>query len=400
MLAVVLGIPFVHTAHAATVAERVSGRVVLQVQQHGEMWYINPRNLQRYYMSNPTDTQHVMSRLGLGITDANLAKIPIAGSTATGDLALRRRVSGYILLQVEQHGEAWYVYPGDQMRYSLGRPADAFAILHHLDMGISNPDIATIPIGQIILSPTSSPLQSMIRTVVTARGTFLVDQVSFNRTTANLKIMTDTGNTGTCATNCTALSLGTYVTRHTGGTAGIHGTYFCPPDYASCAASTNFYFYPVFNSFSKTMINADRIKYTTEPIMVFDTANKPYYFHHATSFVDVATFEAAQHVTLRSAISNGPALIEVGKNILDPSQLDTKQATVHSYRGAVAYTGDTIYFFVVHNATVTDAAAVLDTLGVDYAMNLDGGGSTALYNAGKYILGPGRNLPNAIVVTK
>jgi len=39
-------------------------------------------------------------------------------------------------------------------------------------------------------------------------------------------------------------------------------------------------------------------------------------------------------------------------------------------------------------------------LGVKYALNLDGGGSSALYLNGSYIVGPGRSLPNAVILVK
>jgi hypothetical protein len=35
---------------------------------------------------------------------------------------------------------------------------------------------------------------------------------------------------------------------------------------------------------------------------------------------------------------------------------------------------------------------------LDFALNLDGGSSGGLYNDGSYVVGPGRNVPNAIVV--
>ncbi len=209
--------------------------------------------------------------------------------------------------------------------------------------------------------------------------------------------MTDTGDSADCATNCTVFPLATYISRRS-ATAGIHGTYFCPPDYSTCSSSVNFYYYPVYNSFSNVMINGDRIKFTHEPMIVFDTANAPYYFPEATAFKNVATFESAYGVKIRSAISNGPSLVENGKNVLDPSKLDSKQSTVKSYRGAIGWKGTVVYLLVVRSATVIDAASVIDAMGLDYAMNLDGGGSTALYNAGKYLLGPGRQLPNVILV--
>ena len=38
-------------------------------------------------------------------------------------------VTGYIVLQVEENGEAWYVDPSTVIRYYLGRPDDAFSIM-------------------------------------------------------------------------------------------------------------------------------------------------------------------------------------------------------------------------------------------------------------------------------
>ena len=51
---------------------------------------------------------------------------------------LSNRLKGLILLQVEENGEAWYVYPDDINKYYLGRPADAFDIMRGLGLGISH----------------------------------------------------------------------------------------------------------------------------------------------------------------------------------------------------------------------------------------------------------------------
>ena len=53
----------------------------------------------------------------------------------------------------------------------------------------------------------------------------------------------------------------------------------------------------------------------------------------------------------------------------------------------------------VYSASFADTAEVLKTLGLQNAMNLDGGGSTALWFDG-YKAGPGRSLPTAIVLVK
>lgn len=59
------------------------------------------------------------------------------------------RLSGLILLDVERNGEAYYIYPKDRKKYYLGRPADAFQIMRQLGQGISNAGLQNIPIGDI-----------------------------------------------------------------------------------------------------------------------------------------------------------------------------------------------------------------------------------------------------------
>lgn len=389
----------IHPAKAAIgLADRLSGYILLQVQRNGETWYVYPKDKQRYYLGNPIDAFHVMKVLSLGISNADLAKIPVAGSASTGDPALRQRLSGYFLLQVEDRGRVWYVYPKNQQRYYLGSPTTAFYIMGHLSVGITNADLSAIPVasGFDAPTPTIAGLKYTTPTVATSRGSFVVDTLAVDQ--AEHRIMTDTAQTVDCRNGCTVYPLVTYVTRRK-AVAGIHGTYFCPTDYASCAGQTNSYLYPVFNSFSRMMINNGRIKYTTQPLVAIDDQNRPSYYHRAIDFRGQGTFESTAGRPLQAAISNGPAMVEQGRNVLNTAILDAKQATVKSYRGAFGWKGSTYYLMVVRGATIIDSAAVMEALGLDYAINLDGGGSTALYTNGHYVIGPGRHLPNAIVVT-
>lgn len=143
---VLLAVP----TQAATLSERLSGRILLQVESHGEAWYINPENQQRYYMGRPADAFSLMRELGLGITNADLAKIPVSGSSSSGDTRLVNRLRGKILLQVESKGEAWYVHPVDGKRYSLGRPHDAFSLMRTLGLGITTVDLTSISVARDI----------------------------------------------------------------------------------------------------------------------------------------------------------------------------------------------------------------------------------------------------------
>jgi len=139
-----LTIPIFSANAASALAERVSGRILLDVATFGEAWWVNPETKSRYYLGLPKDAFEIMRFKSLGITNEDLAKIPTSSESFTGDMALRERLSGYILLQVEENGEAWYVFPGDSKRYYMGRPADAFDLMTNLSLGISVSDLKQI----------------------------------------------------------------------------------------------------------------------------------------------------------------------------------------------------------------------------------------------------------------
>lgn len=73
------------------------------------------------------------------------------------------RLSGLILLDVEKNGEAYYIYPKDSKKYYLGRPADAFRIMSELGRGISDADLTNIPVGET--SDTSAPAPTTGKTL-------------------------------------------------------------------------------------------------------------------------------------------------------------------------------------------------------------------------------------------
>lgn len=122
-----------------------AGRIVLDVEANGEAWYVSPLDNRRHFLGRPDDALVVMRRLALGISKANLALIPTGEEIRAGDLALRSRLAGRILLSVEDQGEAWYVYPANQRRYRLGRPEESFGVMRSLGLGISSEDLSHLP---------------------------------------------------------------------------------------------------------------------------------------------------------------------------------------------------------------------------------------------------------------
>jgi exopolysaccharide biosynthesis protein len=287
----------------------------------------------------------------------------------------------------------------DLKKYYLGRPDDAFKIMRELGLGISQADLACIhKPGLSEAIDDYSRYES--KKISTDRGEFSAETVTISLDNPKLRIITDTADDNDCDSNCQAKTLADFVFSHR-GFAGINATYFCSD--SSCQA-INYYFFPVYNSVSGKMINEDQLKYwTTGPIMAFDSSNNFYYFKDSRDFGSVASFESKYGVKLQAAIGNKPRLIENGLNALIDWEVDAKQRNGKYLRNAIAYRPATgkgeILLVVLRSATLDDLASVLKSMGVKYALNLDGGASAALIYNGEYMVGPGRNIPNAIIFT-
>jgi len=133
----------------------LKGRILLQVQQHGEAWYVHPGTGLRYYMKDGPVAYGMMRNFGLGITDQNLATIPSvatvdelkSSSSACSSNSVANKVKGWILLQVQQHGEAWYVDATKCRRIYMKDGAAAYTLMRFLGLGITDENLAKIKIG-------------------------------------------------------------------------------------------------------------------------------------------------------------------------------------------------------------------------------------------------------------
>ncbi len=176
-----------------------AGRILLQVEEKGEAWYVSPSLKKRIYLANGDDAQSLLHEEGEGITNKDLAKIPVDISThipdfdtdgdglsdrielalgtnqnladtdgdgyndktellngfnpnGTGklatDLAYAKSLGGQIFLQVETNGEAWYIHPDTGLRYYLGTSTDAYQVMRSLSLGITNKNLRKIDVVQ------------------------------------------------------------------------------------------------------------------------------------------------------------------------------------------------------------------------------------------------------------
>ena len=219
------------------------------------------------------------------------------------------------------------------------------------------------------------------QSVKTDAGTFTVSLVAAD--IGSTKIIVDTASTSDCSSNCPVLSLGDYVARN-GGWAGVNGSYFCPKDYPSCAGKENTFDLLVMNK-DKYYFNSANNVYSTNPVVGFRDGS--------VNFVTAGS-QWGRDTSLNGVLMNYPLLVFNG-NVVFGGDGDPKKGSRGS-RSFVANKDNKVYIGVTQNVTVAENALVMKAMGMNNALNLDSGGSTALWHGG-YKVGPGRGIPNAII---
>ncbi|HEX6977073.1 MAG TPA: phosphodiester glycosidase family protein [Patescibacteria group bacterium] len=225
-------------------------------------------------------------------------------------------------------------------------------------------------------------------TVHTEKGDFAASVLSIDLNSA--RMITDTGNDSECTDNCTVSPLKDYVTRD-GGFAGVNGTYFCPAEYPECSSKKNSYDFPVYNTRLGKWINGGNLSWNSRS-MVYVDGSGAHYIQNANGFSGGLT----------AGIVNYPGLVNGGNVQIDDNQsgLADKQKAKGTKVGIGVRGSKNVMIVVAYNVNMQEFAFVFKSLSADGALNLDTGGSTALYYNGSYLAGPGRNIPNAIIFAR
>lgn len=260
------------------------------------------------------------------------------------------------------------------------------------------PQVTPTPLPSVVptVKPTSTiapvtvnnnpPGSGFSRQTVSVEGqNYTVDIVAADLNST--KVIVDTASDSDCSNNCPVLSLADYVGRN-GAFAGINGSYFCPAEYPSCAGKTNSFDTLLMNK-NKHYFNSDNNVYSTVPAAIFSPGS--------VRFVR-QSLEWGRDTGVDSVIANYPLLV-AGGNINFTEAPNEPKFGGKAARTFIATKGNMVYIGIVHNASMGESAKVLKALSVDNALNLDQGGSTALWHGG-YKAGPGRNIPNAILFVR
>lgn len=266
--------------------------------------------------------------------------------------------------------------------------ASAAAILASLNQNINQEKeaIATkfeipadVPTAQA--PPDSGYRRQKVETEV---GSFLIDLVAADLNST--RVVVDTASESDCRNDCPVLALATYVAGNS-AFAGINGSYFCPAEYPSCADKKNSFEFLLMNK-NKVYFNSDQNVYSTIPAVIF--------YGNTARFV-TQSMQWGRDTSVDAVIANYPLLTFNGQVYFTGGD-DPKQGSKGN-RSFVGVTGNTVYIGVVRYASVAETARVVHQLGIHDALNLDNGGSTALWSSG-YKVGPGRNLANALLLVR
>ncbi|HPL92698.1 MAG TPA: serine protease [bacterium] len=162
------------TAPPAWLLANVKGRLLLQVENRGRIWYVYPVNNLRYEVTKE-NILPLFRSLSLGISNSDLARIPLACSSLSAgqdsdkdgfndqtecqngynifgsgkkinDKTLAARVKGRLLLQVEDRGRIWYVHPVSLTAYEV-RLDNFMDLFRSLSLGISNANLGLLGQG-------------------------------------------------------------------------------------------------------------------------------------------------------------------------------------------------------------------------------------------------------------
>lgn len=95
--------PKTNTKVDKVLSNKLRGKLLLDVENKGRIFYVNPKDSQKYEVTF-ANALPLFQKLSLGISNQNLDQISTSKSTTLG-----KQLAGKLLLQVEDKGRIWYI---------------------------------------------------------------------------------------------------------------------------------------------------------------------------------------------------------------------------------------------------------------------------------------------------
>ena len=118
--------------------ERLKGKLLIQPQENGEVWYLDPVTKQKFYLKDGDGAYQALRAFGVGISEKDFTNL------ATTNKTLR----GKVILRVQAHGEAYYIDANGNASYLKDGTA-AYEIMRSKALGVSNTDLGKIATGSL-----------------------------------------------------------------------------------------------------------------------------------------------------------------------------------------------------------------------------------------------------------
>lgn len=187
------------------------------------------------------------------------------------------------------------------------------------------------------------------------------------------------------------------------GIAGINGAYFTPRDYTGLSDTTNTVRiiandgFAFSRYFPDTGINGIFGFFRDgSPILVQNN------IYGESRLRD--NYNSGMILEIQSGIANFPILLASGANMVpryDVLGFITAKMKMISTKSFICRTIiNDIKMGTIEKISMWDVPDFISRFGCIDAINLDNGGSLAMYNTGKYIVGPGRNIMDAFIIVK
>lgn len=124
-----------------TLSNKLKGKLLLDVEDKGRIWYINPSDAQKYEITFG-NAMSLFKRFSLGISNKNLNEISEIKSTVLGN-----KLKGKLLLQVEDRGRIWYI-DQNSLKHEVTW-TNLMDLFRRLSLGINKANLDKIQYGTI-----------------------------------------------------------------------------------------------------------------------------------------------------------------------------------------------------------------------------------------------------------
>ncbi|MFA5916603.1 MAG: phosphodiester glycosidase family protein [Candidatus Gracilibacteria bacterium] len=178
------------------------------------------------------------------------------------------------------------------------------------------------------------------------------------------------------------------------GISAVNGVYFCPADYSSCKGKDF--------TINERYIDGKKIAGYDDTgdrvVLALDKNNTPFLFQTNKINPDKET-------EVYNGVGNFPLILKDGKNMIEyyrEQGLIDKKMKASMSRNFICSDkeGKNLYFGYVYDVILDHLHAVLTELGCYNALNLDAGASSAMIYNSRYIVGPGRNVLDGLIIER